>query len=92
MSGEYASQSFENIALYGDGQRTLIENGESEILRGMRVSHDFFETLGVDPLLGRRFLAADDGWPRANVVILSHGLWKRRFGGDPNIIGRTLST
>ena len=85
------TQSLENIALYGDGQRTLIENGESEILRGMRVSQDFFETLGVTPLLGRSFLAGEDRWPRANVVILSHGLWKRRFGGDPNIIGRTLN-
>jgi putative ABC transport system permease protein len=81
----------QSIALYGDGQRTLIENGESEILRGMRVSHDFFETLGVTPLLGRSFLADDDRWPRANVVILSNGLWKRRFGGDPKVVGRALN-
>jgi putative ABC transport system permease protein len=85
------AQSFESISLYGDGQRSLIENGESEVLRGMRVSYPFFQTLGVKPLLGRSFLAYEDRWPRANVVILSHGLWKRRFGGDLNIIGRALN-
>ncbi len=82
--------SFESISLYGDGQRILIENGQAEILRGMRVNHDFFESLGVAPLLGRSFHADEDHWPRTNVVILSHGLWMRRFGGDPRIIGRAL--
>jgi putative ABC transport system permease protein len=85
------AQSFESISLYGDGQRTLIENGESEVLRGMRVNYDFFQTLGVKMLLGRSLLAHEEQWPRANVVILSHGLWKRRFGGDPNIVGRALN-
>jgi hypothetical protein len=83
--------SFESISLYGDGQRTLIENGAAEVLRGTRISHDFFETLGVRMLLGRSFLAEEDGWPRANVVILSYGLWKRRFGGDPKVVGRALN-
>jgi putative ABC transport system permease protein len=85
------AQLFESISLYGDGQRTLMENGESEVLRGMRVNYDFFQTLGVKMLLGRSFLAHEEQWPRANVVILSHGLWKRRFGGDPNIVGRALN-
>ena len=51
------ARSFESISLYGDGQRILIENGESEVLRGLRVNHEFFETLGVNMLLGRSFLA-----------------------------------
>ena len=59
-------------------------------LRGLRVNHEFFETLGIKPLLGRNFHADEDQWPRANVIILSHGLWKRLFGGDPGILGRTL--
>ncbi len=83
--------SFESISLYGDGQRILIENGQAEVLRGMRVNYDFFDTLGVKPMLGRSFSADDDRWPRNNVVILSHGLWMRRFGGDPRIIGRALN-
>src|ERR1700689_594764 len=79
---------FESISLYGDTHRVLMENGEGEILRGMGVSHDFFETLGVRMLLGRSFSADEDGWPRANVVILTQGLWARRFGRDPHVIGR----
>jgi len=85
------TQLFESTSLYGDGQRTLIENGESEVLRGMRVNYDFFQTVGVKMLLGRSFLANEERWPRANVVVLSHGLWKRRFDADPRIIGRVLN-
>ena len=85
------SRSFETISLYGDSQRILVENGEGEILRGMRVSHDFFETLGVKMALGRSILADEDRWPRGNVIILSHGLWTRRFGADPRILERILA-
>jgi hypothetical protein len=85
------SRSFQSISLYGDGQRVLIENNQAEVLRGLRVSHEFFETLGVRLLLGRNFRPEDDGSPRNNVVILSYGLWMNRFGGDPNIIGRALN-
>jgi len=84
------ARSFQSISLYGDGHLILVENGEAEVLRGLRVNHDFFETLGVNLLLGRSFHADEDRWPRANVVILTHGLWQRRFGGDPHIIGRVL--
>jgi predicted permease len=84
------SRSFQSISLYGDGQRVLIENNQAEVLRGLRVSHDFFETLGVRLLLGRSFRPEDDGSPRNNDVILSYGLWMNRFGGDPNVIGRAL--
>jgi putative ABC transport system permease protein len=81
------AQSFESISLYGDSQRTLIDNGEAEVLRGLRVNHEFFDTLGVKMLVGRSIRADEDRWPRANVVILSHGLWMRRFGGDPQYRG-----
>ena len=84
------AQSFDSISLYGDCHRILVENGEAEVLRGMEVNHEFFETLGVTMQLGRSFQAAEDGWPRADAIILSHALWKRRFGGDPHIIGRIL--
>ncbi|HUA20577.1 MAG TPA: ABC transporter permease [Bryobacteraceae bacterium] len=84
------ARSFESISLYGDGARILVENGEAEVLRGSRVNYDFFETLGVNMMLGRSFHAEEDRWPRANVVILTYGLWRRRFGGDPHIIGRVL--
>lgn len=84
------AESFESISLWGDAQRTLRENGEAYVLRGMRVNYDFFETLGVKMMLGRSIHADEDQWPRANVVILTHELWLHQFGGDPQIIGRVL--
>jgi putative ABC transport system permease protein len=85
------TRGFASISLYGDASRVLVENGEAEVLRGLRVDHEFFDTLGVRMLLGRTFRADEDHWPRANVVILSHAFWVRRFGADPGIIGRILS-
>jgi putative ABC transport system permease protein len=85
------AQSFESISLYGDGHLILLENGEAEVLRGMRVNYDFFESLGVSMLLGRSFHSDEDRWPRVNVVILSNALWVRRFGRDPHIVGRVLN-
>ena len=84
------SQSLASISVYDDGQLTLVENGDAEVLRGMRVSVEFFDTLGVSMPLGRTFLPDEDRAPRANVIILSHDLWSRRFGADPLIVGRAL--
>jgi putative ABC transport system permease protein len=84
------SESLESVSVYRDGQLTLVENGDAEVLRGMRVSVEFFDTLGVRMPLGRTFLPEEDRAPRANVIILSHDLWSRRFGADPHIVGRVL--
>jgi predicted permease len=54
------------------------------------VTANFFAVLGVQPALGRAFTAADDA-SGAPIVVISHALWQRRYGGDPNIIGRTIS-
>ncbi len=63
----------------------------TEILSGARVSANFFETLGVAPALGRTFAAEEDAPGRTrDVVVLSHGAWQRRFGGDPAIVGRAV--
>src|SRR5205809_1461961 len=56
----------------------------------MRVSYDYFDTLGIKMQLGRTFQAEEDRPDRRFEIILSHGLWKRRFGGDPNILGRVI--
>src|SRR2546430_8016816 len=61
--------------------------GEPERLDGRRVSANLFDVLGVQPRLGRGFLPQEDT-PGTHVVILSHGLWQRRFGSDPRIIGQ----
>lgn len=65
--------------------------GEPERLQGRVVSAGFFSTLGVEPLLGRDFLAEEDRPGVAPAVILSHGFWQRRFGADPGIIGTQLT-
>ena len=85
------SRSFESISLYGDASSVLMENGQGEIVRGLRVNSNFFDTLGVKMWLGRAFLPEEDRPDRKfTAIILSHGIWMRRFGGDPRIIGRVL--
>ena len=81
----------EGIALYSDGGGgRYVENGASEMLRGQRVSPNFFSVLGVAPLLGRTFVA-EDALPGGNdVIILGFGLWQRVFGADPHVIGRLI--
>ncbi len=68
----------------------MMEDGKAEIVRGQRVSANFFDCLGVRAQLGRTFVP-NDRLPGSNdVAILSHALWRSRFGGDPAIIGRPL--
>ena len=85
------STSFESAAAISDWQPTLTEGNEAERLTGLRVSASFFRTLGAKPAFGRDFREDEDkpGVPR--VVILSHALWERRFGGDSSVVGRPIS-
>jgi putative ABC transport system permease protein len=64
--------------------------GEPERLQGQLVSAEFLSTLGVQPLVGRDFLPAEDRAGAAPAVILSYGLWQRRFGGDESVVGKQL--
>lgn len=75
--------SFTAFTLTGQG-------GEPEQVQGLRAAHDFFPLLGLAPALGRGFGADEDRPGGADVVVLSHGLWQRRFGGAPDIVGRTI--
>ena len=75
----------------GDWQPTLLEGTESERLQGLRVSATYFRTLGVRPALGRDFRTDEDRPDVPRVVILSHALWQRRFGGDSAVVGRAVS-
>ena len=84
------SHSFESMSLYRDAAGAIVERGEPELLQGMRVNYDFFDTLGIRMQLGRGFLPEEDRPDRRHEVILTHGLWMRRFGGDPDIIGRVI--
>ena len=83
-------KSFRNLAVLSYWTPSLSGSGEPERLEGLHVTQEFFSTLGVHPMLGRDFLREEDR-PGANrVVIVSWGLWKRRFGGDPAAVGKAF--
>lgn len=87
------SQAFEEVAAYDihPSGFNLIGGTEPEHVPGMRVSEGFFRALGVEPALGRSF-TPEEGLPGGpQVAVLSHSLWQRNFGGDPDLIGRNLT-
>jgi putative ABC transport system permease protein len=84
------SRSFDAMAVMKPWQPTLAATDRPERFEGQRVSADYFRTLGVSPLLGRDFVASDDRFHGSNLVILSDGLWRRRFAGDRSIVGRQV--
>ncbi len=84
------SHSFESMSLYRTAAGAIVERGEPELLNGLRVNYDFFDTLGIRPQIGRGFLPEEDRPGRRFEVILAHGLWLRRFGGDPKVVGRVI--
>ncbi len=85
------NQVFEQIAASRNWAFNLTGDGEPERVRGARVSAGLFEMVGATPAQGRLFTAEEDQPGRGNVVLISHGLWQRRFGSDPEIIGKTLT-
>jgi predicted permease len=87
------SKSFDGMAVYNPVGSTLTGGDEPERVKCEQVSAAYFSILGVTPILGRTFLPSEDQVPmRDQVVILSEGLWKRRFGADASVIGKTLRT
>src|SRR6476660_5150479 len=86
------SSAFSHTAFYWTGNGALsIQGGEPERVPRAGVKSDFFDLLGVQPVLGRSFVPSDDQPGSATVAILSEGLWKRRFGGDLDMIGRSIT-
>jgi putative ABC transport system permease protein len=84
-------QVFEAMAAIAGGAFTLREPGaEPEDLRSQRVTAGFFDVLRVRPAMGRPFTAEHEVDGRHQVAVLSDGLWRRRFGADPQIVGRTI--
>ena len=85
-------QLFASIALFSAGNGTLSGSaGEPERVPRAGVSSSFFAVLGVQPMLGRSFIAEDDQPNSEPAAVLSYALWKRRFGGDASIIGRQIT-
>ena len=87
-----SSTTLEYVAMFqGSGTIMTDGGGDPERLRGAAVTADYFPLLGVKPVLGRVFTRDEDKPGAQDVILLSHGLWQRRFGGDPNIIGREIN-
>jgi predicted permease len=84
------NHSFEDIACYQADGFIIGGGAEPELVMAAFVNQGLFEVLGVAPILGRTFTADEDQPDHDQVVILSHSLWQRRFGADPNILGQTL--
>ncbi len=82
---------FAEIAAFGDSSVSLTGRGEPERIEGERVSAGLFPLLGIPPALGRVFTPEEDSPEAPRVIVLSHSLWQRRFGGDPAIIGQRLT-
>lgn len=84
------NRCFSGIAAIGGDNFNLKIGGMPEQIEGVRASADFFRLLGVQAQLGRTFLPEEDRPGHENVVVLSHGLWQRRFGGDRSLPGQSL--
>jgi predicted permease len=74
----------------GPAVNLSVNGGHAAQINALRVSEGYFRTLGVTPALGRGFLPEEDRPNGPRVVVLSHGLWKRTFNQDPNIVGRSI--
>jgi putative ABC transport system permease protein len=85
------STTLQDMALVASDRSTLTGRGEPELLGAVRVAGDMFKLLGTRPLLGRTIQPADDASGEPSVAVLSHRLWKGHFGGDPAIVGRTIT-
>ena len=84
------NEVFENLAAYTYSTSYNLAGARPERLRGIQVSQSFFDVMGVKPLVGRTFRPEDDH-PGHNAVVLSNDLWHQQWGGDPSIIGKTVS-
>ena len=84
------NHSLEGVAAYDDGTFTLTGRGEATQLHGGIVSANLLSVLRVAPEVGGGFGPADDQ-PGTRVVLLSHALWKAKYGGDPSIVGRSIT-
>lgn len=85
-----ASNSFSELADSCFDSHTLTGNGDPEQAAALRVTHNFFRTLGIKPAMGRDFVAEEDVQGGPFVVILSHEYWQSRFGGRGSIVGESI--
>jgi MacB-like periplasmic core domain len=86
-----STHALDAMALIGGTTMNLTGSGEPERLPAARVSPSLFPMLGVQPALGRLLRSEEDVPGRDHVVVIENDLWKRRFGGDPDIVGKTIT-
>ena len=82
--------SFERMSAFYEWRANLTGEGAPEEVVAQRVTSNFFATMGAEPMLGRAFAAEEGARGRDQFTILGNGIWKRRFGGDPSIVGRSI--
>jgi hypothetical protein len=80
-----------DLAIYRGATVNLSEEGEPERLDALRTSTNFFRIIGYGPAAGRSFLPEEERVGNDRVVVLSRGLWERRYGADPGLVGRTIT-
>jgi predicted permease len=85
------NRTLAGIAAFANWSANLTGDGEPERLQGLRLSANAFQLLGVGATVGRALQPDDDSPGREHVVVLSHSLWQRRFGGDVHVVGRSLT-
>ena len=87
-----SNEVFSDLVVYRPVKFSLTTEGEPELVNGQLVTGSYFDMLGLRPAAGRFFRPDEDAVPGRNaVVVLGHGLWRRRFGGDPGVVGRTVN-
>ncbi|HEY3040204.1 MAG TPA: ABC transporter permease [Pyrinomonadaceae bacterium] len=85
------NQTLEGIAAYTGGGAIMSGRGEPERVFAPSATANFFSLLGVDPVIGRTFQPGEDKPGAARVTVLTYGMWQRRFGGNKEIIGQSLT-
>jgi predicted permease len=85
-----ATHAFEGMALYDPVSFNVADERGADRIEGARVTHDFPAVLGITPLLGRMFTAEEDRPKGPPVVVIGEALWRQRFGGSADVLGRTL--
>ena len=89
FSWKERNRTFRDIAATSGAAANLTVDGPPEFVFGRRVTSNFFEVLGVRPIVGRTF-TEDEDRTGERVTIISYGLWQRRYGGDPNVVGKPI--
>ncbi|HKG60290.1 MAG TPA: ABC transporter permease [Pyrinomonadaceae bacterium] len=85
------TRTFQGLAAFETGKFSITGAGEPEVVPGAIVTFNYFEVLGREPLYGRTFTPQEDTPGNNHVALLSYALWQRRYGGNPNIVGRSIN-